>query len=363
MLPIIKRTALALLLATLAAPAVSMERAYAPEDLRALSYDDQVRVISLDYSEQSNGRRIPEDQLRFYLDQVNRSDWSFSQIRADIARSLSGGSGSQPMPGQNIRCESQDGRAQTCRTPWPGPSRLLRQLSKTDCVEGRTWQSQQGQVYVGGGCRGEFAAVPMPAPAPGVVRCESVGERAQSCRTPWQGPSRLVRQLSKTDCDQGRSWWSQPGQVSVDRGCRAEFAAAAQAPPGTGSIRCESNDSRYKACTTPWRGQSRLARQLSNSACTEGRNWGSTPGQVWVSDGCRGEFVGQHSPAHAYSVTCSSNGVLPTKCAWDRDRGRPYLLEQLSKARCTEGVSWGYSSSRGLWVSAGCRARFGARAR
>ena len=56
-------------------------RAYAPENLRSLSRADQERVIRLEYSEQSNGRRIPDDQLRFYLDQVNRSNWGFSRIK------------------------------------------------------------------------------------------------------------------------------------------------------------------------------------------------------------------------------------------------------------------------------------------
>ena len=87
---IAKRIAIALCLASLAAPLVAQERAYAPEDLRTLSYNDQVRVISLEYSEQSNGRRIPDDQLRFYIDQVNRSNWGFSQVKADIAKSLGG---------------------------------------------------------------------------------------------------------------------------------------------------------------------------------------------------------------------------------------------------------------------------------
>ena len=39
-------------------------KAYAPENLRTLSVQDQTRVISLEYSEQSRGRRIPDDQLR-----------------------------------------------------------------------------------------------------------------------------------------------------------------------------------------------------------------------------------------------------------------------------------------------------------
>ncbi|HSX64013.1 MAG TPA: hypothetical protein VLF15_04750, partial [Pseudoxanthomonas sp.] len=56
------------------------QRAYAPENLRSLSVADQSRVISLEYSEQANGRRIPDDQLRFYLDQVRQSNWTFSRV-------------------------------------------------------------------------------------------------------------------------------------------------------------------------------------------------------------------------------------------------------------------------------------------
>jgi len=293
---IVKRVVIAMCIAIVAVPVVAQERAYAPEDLRTLPYNDQVRVISLEYSEQSSGRRIPDAQLRFYIDQVNRSNWGFSQIKADIAKSLGGNAGPQPVPGGTIRCESVGTRSQTCRTPWSGPSRLVRQLSNAACKEGVSWQSQQGQIYVGNGCRGEFAAAPV-------------------------------------------------------------------APPTTGSIRCESSGSRHQTCSTPWRGRSRLQRQLSNSACTEGRSWGSTPGQVWVSHGCRGEFARVRDtvvPA-PYTVTCSSSSVIPTTCAWDRNRGRPYLLQQLSNTRCAEGLNWGYNTSRGLWVSAGCRARFGTR--
>ena len=91
-------------------------KAYAPENLRTLSRQDQERVISLEYSEQSRGRRIPDDQLRFYLDQVNRSNWTFSRIKQDIATSLGGGGGGWnpgPSPGGSVLCESKDNRRNT----------------------------------------------------------------------------------------------------------------------------------------------------------------------------------------------------------------------------------------------------------
>jgi hypothetical protein len=291
--------------ATAAPPAV---RAYAPENLRSLSRDDQARVISLEYSEQSNGRRIPDDQLRFYLDQVNRSSWGFSNIKQDISRSLAGSGGSWPPVGggngNNIRCESDNGRARTCATPWQGQSRLVRQLSDTACIEGRTWQSQRGQVYVSGGCRGEFSAGSSGYPPIGGggnnIRCESDNGRARTCRTPWQGQSRLVRQLSDTACIEGRTWQSQRGQVYVSGGCRGEFASGAQTLPG---------------------------------------------------------FPGNGS---GYSVTCSSTSNRSQSCAWNGSQGRPYVQRQISSSPCRENDSWWYRDGA-IWVKNGCRAVFGTR--
>jgi len=292
---------LALGLSLLAVPmhAQMQTRAYAPENLRTLNYNDQVRVISLEYQEQSRGRRIPDDQLRFYLDQVNRSNWTFSRIKQDIAQSLGYGGYPPTQPpypgnGQRIRCESINGRAQTCRTPWDGPSRLVRQLSGNPCEEGRTWQSQRGQVYVGNGCRAEFEAAPY-GPGPGMgqtIRCESVDNRPRTCGTPWRAPSRLVRQISGTTCIQGRNWQSQPGSVYVSGGCRAEFGPGAALNPN-------------------------------------------------------------------YSVTCSSERMRPADCAWNAEYGRPYLQRQLSNSGCQEGGSWGYDAVRArIWVSNGCSGRF-----
>lgn len=232
---LLKSLPLALCLAVLAAPAAAQigTRAYAPENIAGLNYNDQVRVISLEYQEQSNGRRIPEDQLRFYLDQVNRSNWGFSQIKNDIAQSLGGGGGWNPQPGGGnaIRCESIKGRSSTCRTPWQGQSRLTRQLSNTACVEGRTWQSQRGQVFVSGGCRAEFGPgrgqnrPPYPGQGGQSVTCSSVDNRTVTCAwPPGYGAPRLIEQLSRTPCVQGRTWGiSSRTAIWVGNGCRGRF--------------------------------------------------------------------------------------------------------------------------------------------
>lgn len=294
----IKPWFLALCLALLALPAAAQQRAYAPEDLRSLSYEDQMRVISREYEDQSYGRRIPDDQLQFYLDQVNRSNWRFSQIKADIAVSLGG---SPTSPSTPVRCESFNGRAQVCRVPWNGDSRLLRQLSSVPCVEGRSWQSQRGQVYVSNNCRAEFASAG-PTTLPGgpvgqSVTCESFNNQASICRVPWQGRSRLMRQSSGSQpCIEGQTWQSQNGQVYVGRNCRAEFVALGTvqpvAPaPGTPSVVCTSVDARPKGCQWPsGTGAPRLIQQLSSQPCVQGRTWGFTGSAIWVSQGCSGRF-------------------------------------------------------------------------
>jgi hypothetical protein len=58
-------------------------------------------------------------------------------------------------------------------------------------------------------------------------------------------------------------------------------------------ITCESHSGRSEACGTIQAGSSvRVSRQLSGTACVEGKNWGTGPDldSIWVSGGCRAVF-------------------------------------------------------------------------
>ena len=189
------------------------------------------------------------------------------------------------------------------------------------------------------------------------VRCESKDGRRQTCDTKWPGQTEVTQQLSDTRCVEGRTWGSSPGKVWVDNGCRAEFG-----PRYAGKeVRCESSDGKYKTCGKGLDGNADLIRQLSSTACTEGRTWGLRDGAIWVDKGCRGVFrVGESSGRD--STTRSSENGRRTACTWDRKRGTPVVLETLSKSPCVSGKSWGYDKKTGqLWVDEGCRARFGVR--
>lgn len=228
---------------------------------------------------------------------------------------------------------------------------------------------------------GCLASVALPAPAAhaqnGVVRCESQSNRERVCSTGWRN-AQLVRQLSGSACEEGRTWGSRNGSIWVTNGCRAEFVEARGGNGGGwggnngGSgqtIRCESQNNRERSCPVGWR-NARLVRQLSGSPCTEGRTWGVRSGAVWVSNGCRAEFTeargwgggggGWGGGNSNYSITCSSNNNRTQNCDWDERQGRPVLQQQLSGSACQEGRSWGYSRGQ-VWVSNGCRARFGVR--
>lgn len=213
-------------------------RSYAPENLRQLSVQDRVRVIDREYQDQSGGRRIPDDQMEFYLDQIN-SGWGFRQVQQDIATSLrgngngngNGNGGWRPQPGWNARevvCSSDKNRYRECRAPFRGRARITQQISDTTCREGRNWGSRNGMIWVNGGCRARFGdAGGNGGPGNGYdrqVTCASKDRRFTTCA--WNmgyGRPRLLEQQSDAACREGSSWGFDGRGLWVDKGCRGRF--------------------------------------------------------------------------------------------------------------------------------------------
>ncbi|MGN6513797.1 MAG: DUF3011 domain-containing protein [Lysobacteraceae bacterium] len=225
-----------------------------------------------------------------------------------------GGPGDDPYGGyggsyaggaQQVRCESNDGRTRHCPMDTSRGVQLVRQLSDSACVRDRTWGYDRGGVWVGNGCRADFASgggYGGGDGAPGgygqLVRCESTDGHFRSCPADTRGGMALVRQLSDTACIHGQTWgWDARG-VWVNRGCRAEFRTGGGADGGgyggypggaPRTVRCESNDGRPHRCDTPVR-RAALQRQISNTRCIQGQTWGWDPRGLWVTAGCRGDF-------------------------------------------------------------------------
>lgn len=131
---------------------------------------------------------------------------------------------------------------------------------------------------------------------------------------------------------------------------------------------CESHQGRIAYCEIDTNGRVVLVEQYSRSACVEGQTWGVNRRGLWVSEGCRGAFGtvyerrsrrdrGNYGGGYgAQVIRCESYEGRQAYCPLPV-RGRATLVNQLSRAQCQEGYSWG-QDRRGIWVSNGCRAEF-----
>lgn len=136
-------------------------------------------------------------------------------------------------------------------------------------------------------------------------------------------------------------------------------------------VLCESYKGRIAYCDIDTQGEVVLVEQVSRSQCIEGQTWGVDRRGLWVNQGCRGNFAsvvqrqrrrgggGGYAPPQQPTGTvirCESHDQRQAYCALPFN-GRVRLVNQVSRAACTEGYSWG-ADRRGVWVSQGCRADF-----
>ena len=278
-----------------------------------------------------------------------------------------------------VTCESIDNRRQECALDGRGEVRLIEQLSRSDCREGRDWGAGRDLVWVANGCRAVFEREVRHGSGYGAgygsgnnagtlrdgqVVCESIDNRRNDCALYGRGPIRLVEQLSRSDCREGYSWGADRDGVWVSSGCRGVFERSRVAD-ADGEVTCESIDNRRQECALDGRGEVRLIEQLSRTDCREGFNWGSSDRGVWVSGGCRGVFEKDRgyggwpgSPGYGDGnrVTCESIDNRRQECRIDTG-GEVTQTRQLSSTTCVRDRNWGVG--RGVvWVSGGCRAEF-----
>jgi hypothetical protein len=287
--------------------------------------------------------------------------------------------GAAPRETGTLICESGDKRERFCPADTRGGVVLVRTLGGR-CVLGRTWGYESEGIWVRG-CAGEFqlegrAAAPLGSRAD-TLTCASDDYRYTLCAADTRGGVRLVNQLSRADCFEGRTWGYDRRGVWVDEGCAAEFELAARdvAPglidgPADGQLGstfvCESRDGRRRLCAVDLGGHgASVIRNISTEPCEEGRNWGYAARGLWVDYGCRAEFRivardGSHGVAggnrELTTIICESRGFQRRLCAIERANA-VRLTRQLSDANCIEGETWGYDR-RAIWVDRGCAAEF-----
>ncbi|WP_187770606.1 DUF3011 domain-containing protein [Cognatilysobacter lacus] len=216
--------------------------------------------------------------------------------------------GDVPPDGRPLRCESSDGKTRECSVDATGGARLLRQLSQAPCIEGRTWGRMRRSIWVTQGCRAVFLAFPAD------------GRRGYGVNYGYGNGGRI-------------------GQ----------------------SLKCASEDGRWKHCSADTRGGVDVVRQMSRNQCIRGQSWGIDRSGVWVNGGCRAEFrLGgrddDESPVEPARFRCESDDGKPRSCG-AVGRGGVRLIKQLSHADCVQGRSWGVARGA-VWVDQGCRAEF-----
>lgn len=279
-----------------------------------------------------------------------------------------------------VTCESVDGRRSECVLDGRGDIRLVEQLSRSDCREGRDWGASRDRVWVANGCRAVFERQDYRGDGygggygndygsggnrDGQITCESVDNRRSDCALYGRGRIRLVQQLSRSDCREGSTWGADRDGVWVSGGCRGVFERTRIAD-AVGEVTCESIDNRRQECRIDTSGGVTQTRQLSSTQCVRDRNWGVGRGVVWVSGGCRAEFRstrgdsggGNRPPSggRPAEVTCESQDNRRVECPM-LTAGGVRLLRQLSKTQCVQGRTWGILP-RAIWVSGGCRGVF-----
>jgi len=168
-----------------------------------------------------------------------------------------------------VTCESTDGKQKECEMNTRGDVRLVRQLSKSACTEGVSWGLNRHSIWVSNGCRGVFASDDRGGDSDGRSRGHDDSPRGG-------GDGRR-----DDDHDRGR------GHDDNDGDRRGRNDDSDNLPR---EVTCESNDKRQVECPMNTRGEVRVVRQLSKTACVEGVSWGLSRHSVWVKDGCRAVF-------------------------------------------------------------------------
>lgn len=166
--------------------------------------------------------------------------------------------------GRVIRCESVDGRQRYCATGGAN-ARIVRQISRSACVEGSTWASDQRGVWVDRGCRAEFELV----------------DRGYAFR--GGNNYRDDRGYDDGRYDRG---YDHRGSNDYDQGYDGQRYGG-----GGRQIRCESRDFGQQFCRVPGLRTAEIVHQISKTRCQFNANWGYTRDGVWVDQGCAGQFV------------------------------------------------------------------------
>jgi hypothetical protein len=157
----------------------------------------------------------------------DRGIWVDRGCRADFALIPYGYRGSEPT--SNISCSSDDGNRHYCPTNGRVRVQLVKQKSDSTCQQGYSWGSDDRGIWVDHGCRADFGVDSYTfggADQGRTLSCSSDDGHRHFCPADTRGGVLLLKQRSKSSCEQGHSWGFKRDRIWVDHGCRADFLIA-----------------------------------------------------------------------------------------------------------------------------------------
>jgi hypothetical protein len=281
--------------------------------------------------------------------------------------------------GERVTCASAGARTE-CPADTRFGVKLIRQLSQVGCVEGRTWGTQEGGLWVDRGCRGEFEIGGQTGGVPETgerMTCGTPTGLQVTCRTNGYATAvQLVRDLSSGRCREGDTWGFTDSFIWTNRACRGEFMVTYRDGPGdvkppvaggtvAQRVTCGGSSGQRVTCAVD-RGitLARLLRDLSGGRCRQNVSWGYGPTSLWINNGCVGEFElavrsgpGGGGGTLTRELVCGAATGQQMTCQTNGYATSVRLIADLSGGRCRERVNWGFTDSY-VWANQGCRARF-----
>jgi hypothetical protein len=204
---------------------------------------------------------------------------------------------------RRMTCGSPTGQQLECKTGgYATQVRLVRDLSNGRCRQGSSWGNTDSFIWANKGCRAEFEVTyrgtVTPGPGSRHITCGTGTATQVQCATQGEASTiRLVRNLSTARCLEKSNWGYTSKFIWANQGCRGEFEVtyrgttpAPPTPPAPRTITCGNTAGADMSCNPMGTVASiRLLRDLSGR-CRQNSTWGFTRSDLWVRQGCYGQF-------------------------------------------------------------------------